>query len=110
MRSGGWLLVVLIHGHAVWTGDAAVAAQWSLPQSNVDLVPAALGAAALTALLFAAWLRVGLAAAGLRRASSVRLGLVFAIENLADRFYREQFQFAPARGRSLTVGLHVRSR
>ncbi|MCX6551431.1 MAG: hypothetical protein NTY02_10575 [Acidobacteria bacterium] len=37
-----------------------------------------------------------------------RIGLVFAVENLADRFYREQFQFAPARGRSVTVAVHVR--
>jgi len=37
-----------------------------------------------------------------------RVGLVFAVENLFDRFYREQFQFAPARGRSFTIGLHVR--
>ena len=37
-----------------------------------------------------------------------RLGIVVAVENLADRFYREQFQFAPARGRSVTVSLHVR--
>jgi outer membrane receptor protein involved in Fe transport len=37
-----------------------------------------------------------------------RLGLVFAVENLADRYYREQFQFAPARGRSFTVAFHVR--
>ena len=36
-----------------------------------------------------------------------RLGLTFAIENLTDKFYREQFQFAPARGRSFTVGLNV---
>ena len=36
-----------------------------------------------------------------------RVGLTFAIENLADKYYREQFQFAPARGRSFTVGLHV---
>ena len=36
-----------------------------------------------------------------------RVGLTFAIENLTDRFYREQFQFAPARGRSFTVGLNV---
>ena len=36
-----------------------------------------------------------------------RLGLTFAIENLTDEFYREQFQFAPARGRSFTVGLTV---
>lgn len=37
-----------------------------------------------------------------------RLGLVFALENLTDRFYREQFQFAPARGRSFTFGVNVR--
>lgn len=36
-----------------------------------------------------------------------RLSLNFAIENLANRYYREQFQFAPARGRSFTVGLNV---
>jgi outer membrane receptor protein involved in Fe transport len=36
-----------------------------------------------------------------------RVGLTFAVENLADRYYREQFQFAPARGRSFTVGLTV---
>jgi hypothetical protein len=36
-----------------------------------------------------------------------RVGLVFAVENLADTFYREQFQFAPARGRSFTMGLNV---
>jgi outer membrane receptor protein involved in Fe transport len=37
-----------------------------------------------------------------------RLGVTFAVENLTDRFYREQFQFAPARGRSFTMGIHVR--
>jgi outer membrane receptor protein involved in Fe transport len=36
-----------------------------------------------------------------------RAGIVFAVENLTDRFYREHFQFAPARGRSYTVGLTV---
>ena len=34
-----------------------------------------------------------------------RLDLTFAVENLADRYYREHFQFAPSRGRSFTVGL-----
>jgi outer membrane receptor protein involved in Fe transport len=34
-----------------------------------------------------------------------RLGLTFAIENLANRFYREHFQFAPSRGRSFTVSV-----
>jgi hypothetical protein len=36
-----------------------------------------------------------------------RIGLVFAVENLTNRFYREQFQFAPARGRSFTLGVNV---
>jgi len=36
-----------------------------------------------------------------------RLGLVFAAENLGDTYYREHFQFAPARGRSFTIGLNV---
>jgi outer membrane receptor protein involved in Fe transport len=36
-----------------------------------------------------------------------RAGIVFAVENLTDRFYREHFQFAPSRGRSFTVGLTV---
>jgi outer membrane receptor protein involved in Fe transport len=35
-------------------------------------------------------------------------GLTLNVSNLANRFYREQFQFAPARGRSLTVGLRLR--
>ncbi len=38
---------------------------------------------------------------------SYRWGLTFALENLGDKFYREQFQFAPARGRSFTVGFHI---
>jgi outer membrane receptor protein involved in Fe transport len=36
------------------------------------------------------------------------IGLVAAVDNLVDRFYREQFQFAPARGRSFTLTLSVR--
>ena len=36
-----------------------------------------------------------------------RVGLTFAVENLANRYYREQFQFAPARGRSFTLGLTI---
>jgi hemoglobin/transferrin/lactoferrin receptor protein len=36
-----------------------------------------------------------------------RLGLTVAVENLGDVFYREHFQFAPSRGRSVTVGLNV---
>jgi outer membrane receptor protein involved in Fe transport len=42
------------------------------------------------------------------RAGDQYLGLVLAVDNLTDRFYREQFQFAPARGRSFTVSLSVR--
>ncbi|MEZ5318313.1 MAG: TonB-dependent receptor [Vicinamibacterales bacterium] len=41
---------------------------------------------------------------------SGRLELTFAVENLTNRFYREQFQFAPARGRSFTIGLRVAGR
>ena len=36
-----------------------------------------------------------------------RVGLVFAVENLGDTYYREHFQFAPARGRTFTIGLNV---
>jgi outer membrane receptor protein involved in Fe transport len=36
-----------------------------------------------------------------------RAAITFAMENLADTFYREHFQFAPARGRSFTIGLNV---
>ena len=36
-----------------------------------------------------------------------RAALTGAVENLGDRYYREHFQFAPARGRSFTVGLTV---
>jgi hemoglobin/transferrin/lactoferrin receptor protein len=42
------------------------------------------------------------------RAASDRLGLTFALDNLTDTFYREHFQFAPARGRSFSVLLRVR--
>ena len=34
-----------------------------------------------------------------------RLGLSFAVENLANTYYREHFQFAPSRGRTFTVGV-----
>jgi len=37
-----------------------------------------------------------------------RVALTFAVENLANTYYREQFQFAPARGRSFTFGVNVR--
>ena len=36
-----------------------------------------------------------------------RVGLTFAVENLGNTYYREHFQFAPARGRSFTVGLSL---
>ncbi len=36
-----------------------------------------------------------------------RVGVTFAIENLADKYYRDHFQFAPSRGRSFTVGLNI---
>ena len=36
-----------------------------------------------------------------------RVGLNFAVENLTDTYYREHFQFAPARGRSFTAGVSV---
>jgi hemoglobin/transferrin/lactoferrin receptor protein len=42
------------------------------------------------------------------RAGAQYLGFVVAVDNLTDKFYREQFQFAPARGRSFTVSLSVR--
>ena len=34
-----------------------------------------------------------------------RLGVTFAVENLANTYYREHFQFAPSRGRTFTVGV-----
>jgi outer membrane receptor protein involved in Fe transport len=36
-----------------------------------------------------------------------RARLTFAVENLTDKYYREQFQFAPARGRTFTLGLSI---
>jgi len=36
-----------------------------------------------------------------------RARLTLAVENLADKYYREQFQFAPARGRSVTLGFQI---
>ena len=48
------------------------------------------------------------AGAGLNLSSGRnRVGVAFAVENLTDRYYREQFQFAPARGRTFTIGLNV---
>lgn len=36
-----------------------------------------------------------------------RLSLNFAVENLTDRYYRDQFQFAPSRGRTFTLGINT---
>jgi hypothetical protein len=36
------------------------------------------------------------------------VGVSLNVENIANRYYREQFQFAPARGRSVTFGLRIR--
>jgi outer membrane receptor protein involved in Fe transport len=36
-----------------------------------------------------------------------RLGLTLSVDNLGNRFYREQFQFAPARGRSISLAVNV---
>jgi outer membrane receptor protein involved in Fe transport len=41
------------------------------------------------------------------RKGNDRLGLTLSVDNLTNRFYREQFQFAPARGRSFTVAVTV---
>ena len=37
-----------------------------------------------------------------------RVGLTVSLDNLTDVYYREQFQFAPARGRSISVALRIR--
>jgi outer membrane receptor protein involved in Fe transport len=42
------------------------------------------------------------------RHGNQRLGLTVSVDNLADTFYREQFQFAPARGRSISFAVHVK--
>ena len=41
------------------------------------------------------------------RRGNDRLGLTLAVDNLTDTFYREHFQFAPARGRSFTMAVTV---
>jgi outer membrane receptor protein involved in Fe transport len=38
-----------------------------------------------------------------------RAALTFAIENVTNRYYREHFQFGPARGRSFTMGIRFGS-
>lgn len=48
------------------------------------------------------------AAAGLTlKQGPHRARLTFAVENLTDNYYREQFQFAPARGRTFTLGIQI---
>jgi hemoglobin/transferrin/lactoferrin receptor protein len=42
------------------------------------------------------------------RGERQRIGVVLGLENLGDKFYREQFQFAPARGRTFTLGLQYK--
>ena len=42
------------------------------------------------------------------RREGYTFGLSVAVTNLANRFYSEQFVFAPARGRSATIGVHLR--
>jgi outer membrane receptor protein involved in Fe transport len=42
------------------------------------------------------------------RSGNQRLGLTLSVDNLTDEYYREHFQFAPARGRSVTLQLRVR--
>jgi outer membrane receptor protein involved in Fe transport len=39
-----------------------------------------------------------------------QLSLHFAVENLANKYYREHFQFAPSRGRSFTIGVSAGTR
>jgi outer membrane receptor protein involved in Fe transport len=39
------------------------------------------------------------------RVNDDRVGLVVGLDNLTNAFYREQFQFAPARGRTVTIGV-----
>ncbi len=41
------------------------------------------------------------------RSNGRSVGVSAGVENLANTFYREQFQFAPARGRSVTFGLRI---
>ena len=41
------------------------------------------------------------------RSGGQRLGLTLAVDNLTEAFYREHFQFAPARGRSVMLALSV---
>jgi len=42
------------------------------------------------------------------RKGNQRVGFTVSIDNLTDKFFREQFQFAPARGRSVSLAVHIR--
>jgi outer membrane receptor protein involved in Fe transport len=42
------------------------------------------------------------------RTGAQRVGATLAVDNLTDKFYREHFQFAPARGRSVTLSITIR--
>lgn len=42
------------------------------------------------------------------RKGGQRVGLTLSVDNLTDVFYREHFQFAPARGRSVSLSLRIR--
>jgi outer membrane receptor protein involved in Fe transport len=44
---------------------------------------------------------------GVQLARRDRMGLTFAVENVTNEYYREHFQFAPARGRSFTAGFTI---
>lgn len=62
-----WLLVILIHCHAVWTGDAGQVIPVTMPQAAVEFLPAGLQlVSALSAVLLLAWLAARAGAASLR--------------------------------------------
>jgi hemoglobin/transferrin/lactoferrin receptor protein len=42
------------------------------------------------------------------RTGANRVGATLSVDNLTDEFYREHFQFAPARGRSVTLTVTIR--
>jgi outer membrane receptor protein involved in Fe transport len=42
------------------------------------------------------------------RRETYKFGFTIGLENLGNRFYNEQFVFAPARGRSATLGVNLR--
>jgi hypothetical protein len=50
-----WILVIVIHAHAVWTGDA-MALPVAVPQAVVNLVSLSVPVATIASLLFLVWL------------------------------------------------------